>query len=66
MAEEENMKKWYRSRMLWVNAIGFAAIILTAVFAREEIATQLLVAEGSILAVADFILRLATNQGLQK
>ena len=57
-------KQWYRSKMLWTNAIGFTAIILTAVFAKEDLAKQLLGAEGGILAVIDFILRLKTNTGL--
>ena len=60
------MKKWYKSRMLWVNTIGFVAIILTVVFSKDEIATQLVAAEGSLLAVVDFILRLVTKEGLEK
>ncbi len=59
-------KKWYRSKMLWTNVIGIAIIIVSTTTANEELVQTLLAAEGSLLAVINVILRLITNQGLQK
>lgn len=59
-------KKWYRSKTLWTNVLGLAAVVLTVVFAKEEVATELLAAEGSLLVVVNFILRLITDEGLEK
>ena len=58
------MKKWFHSKTLYVNVIGLAAIIASAVFVREDIALEILAVEAGLLAVINFILRLATDQGL--
>ncbi len=56
-------KKWYHSRILYTNVIGIAIVLLTA-FGFENVTTEILAVEGSILAVVNLILRLSTNQGL--
>ncbi len=56
------MKKWYQSRMLWVNLIALVATIV-------ELATgQILTAaiQDSIVAIINIILRTRTNQGLER
>ncbi len=58
-------KKWYRSRLLWTNVIGIA-VVLTTAFGYEDVSAEILAIEGSILAVINLVLRLTTNQGLEK
>lgn len=56
------MKKWYRSRILWLNIVTLVATIV-------ELATgQILVAaiQDSIVAIINIILRAHTNQGLER
>ena len=60
------MKKWYRSRILWTNLIGIVVIIVSTVCVNEEIAQEILTSEASILAIINLILRILTNQGLEK
>ena len=58
------MKKWYRSKTIWVNIIAIVAMVsvnLGAVEVSQEIAT----AEASILGVINLILRLVTKEGLE-
>lgn len=59
-------KKWYHSKTLWTNLIGLAVIIISVIFVREDIANEVMTAEASILVVINLILRLITNQGLEK
>ena len=58
-------KRWFHSKMLWTNLIGLAAIICSAVLVREDIAQEILLVEGSILAIINFVLRLITSKGLE-
>ena len=60
------MKKWYRSRILWTNLIGIVVIIVSTVCVNEEIAQEILASEASILAIINLVLRILTNQGLEK
>ena len=60
------MKKWYRSRILWTNLIGIVVILVSTVCANEEIAQEILASEASILAIINLVLRILTNQGLEK
>ena len=54
------MKKWYYSRMLWINAIAIAAIIL-----QSEVGYVLSPAlQTAILGFINLVLRLITNEGL--
>ncbi len=62
----QEKKKFWRSRTLWTNLIGIVVIVVSAITANEDIAQQILAAEASILAVINLILRLLTNQGLEK
>lgn len=56
------MKKWYHSRILWVDLLAVVGSIIAGIFSKDWLdgETQVL-----ILAVIDFILRLRTNQGLE-
>ncbi len=56
------MKKWYQSRILWLNIL---ALVLTVV----ELSTGYVLAaaiQDSIVAIINIILRVRTNQGLTK
>ena len=56
------MKKWYTSKILWLNIL---ALVLTIV----ELATGYVLAaaiQDSIVAIINIILRTHTNQGLEK
>ena len=59
------MKKWYHSKVLYTNIIGIAVVLITA-FGYENVSTEILAIEGSILAVINLVLRLITNQGLER
>ncbi|MBA7652584.1 hypothetical protein ES703_60419 [subsurface metagenome] len=58
-------KKWYHSKTLYTNLIG-AAVILATVFGYEDISAKILAAEVAILTIANLVLRIVTNQGLEK
>ena len=58
-------KKWYHSKTIWINLIVITAIVIHA-SVDEELSTAILAAEGSILGVINLILRIITNQGLEK
>ena len=56
------MKKWYHSRIIWLNIVALIATVV-------ELATgQILTAtiQDSIVAFINIILRARTNQGLGK
>lgn len=59
-------KKWYRSKMLWTNVIGIVVIVVSTMTADEELAREIMAAEAGILAVVNLILRMFTNQGLER
>lgn len=56
-------KKWYHSKTLWVNLLVVVASIISGITTKNWLdgETQLM-----ILAVVDFVLRIRTNQGLEK
>lgn len=58
----KKLKKWYKSRTLWVNIISIASIILAArygfVLSVEE--------EAAILVGVNLIMRIITKEGLEK
>ncbi len=56
------MKKWIRSKTLWINLIGIAAIILQCEYGFVINAEH----EFLILGGINLILRLITNEGLEK
>ncbi len=56
------MKKWYHSRILWLNIVALVATIV-------ELATgyvMLAAIQDSIVAIINIILRAHTNQGLER
>ncbi len=56
------MKKWIKSKTLWINLIGIAAIILQCEYGfvmKPEY-------EGLILTAINIILRAITNEGLER
>jgi len=56
------MKKWMRSKTLWINIIAIAAIVLQAEYG--FIVTPEL--ELAALGIINLILRAITNEGLEK
>ena len=58
-----NIKRWYHSRMLWVNLLAVIGSIIAGICTKNWLDGE---TQVMILAVVDFILRLRTNQGLSK
>jgi len=56
-------KKWYHSRILWVDFLAVAGSIIFGIFSKNWLDGE---TQVMILAIVDFILRLKTNQGLEK
>ena len=56
-------KRWYHSRILWVDALAVLGSIIAGIFSRNWLDGE---TQVMVLAVIDFILRLRTNQGLSK
>ncbi len=54
-------KKPWESKTLWVNAVAFLAIILQAVTGQEVLGAE---AQGSLIVLANVILRLVTKGGV--
>ena len=57
------MKKWYQSRILWVDFLAVVASIIAGVFSKDWLDGE---TQVMILAIIDFVLRLRTNTGLEK
>jgi len=57
------MKKWYTSRVLWVDLLAVLGCIIAGVFSKDWLDGE---TQVMILAIIDFILRLRTNQGLER
>ena len=55
-------KKWYTSKMLWVNSIALVAIVIQMITGREAFNTE---AQVSLLAVINIVLRLITNKPIE-
>jgi len=56
------MKKWIKSKTLWINLISIAAIIVQAEYG-FVIDPK---AQFCILGIVNLIMRLVTNEGLEK
>ena len=56
-------KKWYHSKTMWVQAIAVVASIIAGITTKNWLDGEVQV---MILAIVDFVLRLKTNQGLEK
>lgn len=61
--EEWMNKKWYHSRILWVDALAVISSIVAGILTKNWLDGEVQV---MILASIDFVLRLRTNQGLSK
>ena len=59
------MKKWYRSKTIWVNTIAIITLVLVNL-GLTEVSQEIATAEASILAVINLVLRIVTKQGLEK
>ena len=57
------MKKWYHSRILWVDFLAILSCIIAGIFSKNWLDGE---TQVMILAIIDFVLRLRTNQGLEK
>ena len=57
------MKKWYHARILWIDFLAVVGSIIAGIFTKNWLDGEIQV---MILAIVDFILRLRTNQGLEK
>ena len=57
------MKKFYKSRTLWVNVIALTAIAAQLIADEEILSTE---AQVSILAIVNVLLRLDTDTALEK
>jgi len=56
-------KKWYQSRILWVDLLAILGSIIAGIFSKNWLDGE---TQVMILAIIDFVLRLRTNQGLEK
>ena len=56
------MKKWIRSKTLWINLIAIAAIILQAEYG-FVVSPEI---ELGVLGIINLVLRAITNEGLEK
>jgi len=54
-----NSKKWYLSKVLWVNVVGIIIALVTTLITQNIITAEI---GSAVLAVANIILRLLTNQ----
>lgn len=59
------MKKWYTSRTLWINVIALTAMVVQ-IIGWPELAKEIVAIEGSVLAIINLVLRIITNQGLER
>lgn len=51
-------KKWFKSKVLWINALAIVGIVLTG----KEFSTETV---GIVLSILNMILRLITKEGLE-
>ena len=56
-------KRWFHSRILWIQALAVIASIISGITTKNWLDGE---TQVMILAIIDFVLRLRTNQGLEK
>jgi len=56
-------KRWFHSRILWVDFLAVVASIIFGITSKNWLDGE---TQVMILAIIDFILRIRTNQGLEK
>lgn len=57
------MKKWYRSKMLWINGMVFFGGLISGITGENWLDGE---AQLMALSVIDFVLRLITKDGLYR
>ena len=57
------MKRWYKSKMLWVNALAIAIMIAEYLLTNQIYSPEI---HAIVLAVINLGLRLITNTGIKK
>ena len=57
------MKKWHRSKMLWINGLVFIGSLVSGITGENWLDGEM---QLMILALADLILRIFTKQGLER
>ena len=57
------MKKWYTSKVLWVNVIAVAVVVAEYLIAQKIYSPEL---HALVLAVINIVLRFVTHSGLTK
>ncbi len=60
------MKKFWKSKTLWLNAIALIGVIVTGFGVDSETVAAWLGAEGIAIALINAILRAVTNTGLER
>ena len=55
------MKKWYRSKMIWVNGLVFLGCLISGITGEDWLDGEM---QLMLLALVDFLFRLKTNEGL--
>lgn len=56
-------KKWFHSKMLWINGLVFLGSLISGITGENWFDGEV---QLMCLAIADFVLRMLTNQGLEK
>ena len=62
MANDQPAKKWYTSKLLFVNILALVAIIIQVATGHDDFSPELQV---SVLAAINVLLRLITNKPLE-
>jgi len=57
------MKKWYKSKTLWINVLAIAGMIAEYCLTQKIYSPE---THALVLAVINLLLRLMTNQGVSK
>lgn len=58
---EDNIKKWYHSKTLWVNFATIAVLIIDSVIGKINLKPEEI---GTIIAVANIFLRFFTGKSI--
>lgn len=60
---KQNQKMWYESKTLWLNGLGLALVVVEYLGKINVVDPMML---ATVLGVLNFLLRLATNEGVEK
>lgn len=56
------MKKWYRSKTIWINGLVFLGALISGITGENWLDGE---AQLIVLSLVDFVLRIITKQGLE-